>query len=962
MHCLPIHVCQTLFKEEGYKDLNIFEELHPKLRSVIKKYGYVKPTLVQEKAIPLILKGLNILIVAPTGTGKTEAALFPVLSKLLEENSDELGIKVLYITPLRALNRDILRRMRSIASEVGFTAMVRHGDTPTSVRRKMTKEPPDILITTPETLQFVLTGRVIRTFLNCVKAVIVDEIHELIDDKRGVQLSVALERLAKIAGSYQRIGLSATISDVEVAKRFLGGFRRVHEVVVEMPRNTEIIVEFPTPTSDEEELAKALSVSPRLVARIRRISKLLSECESALIFTNTRDTAELLTTKLTLMTNERVGVHHGSLSREERISVEHDFKSKKLKALVCTSSMELGVDIGHVDLVVQYSSPRQALKLVQRVGRSGHKIGRVPKGVILAGDNDDLLESLIIARRALNNELESIDVHCEAYDVLAHQVIGLLIEYRKLRVEDIFNVITKAYPYSSLTISKLWEVINFLQELGYLRVSGNEVKLRRGAYRYYYENASTIPDTLRFRVKDIASSSMIGELDESFVTSYCEVGSTFILSGKLWKVVSVKNEDLIVEVVPSTDVLGAVPAWEGELIPVSYKVARELGALRRRIKEALLEGRDPLNVLKDYPGTASALTKVINYVKEQLREANFIPDDKSLVIENAGKVVVVHCTFGSKVNLTLGLLLSYFMSQMFYISVRFHSDPYRILLVLPRKVSTATILKVIKRIAGSRNILLSYLTEALRRSAMFKWRFAQVARRFGVIERKALPRIGYRFMEVFKNTVLEEEVIKELLVEKLDCERLRDLLEKISTNKISILTIETSMDSLSPIALPIVLSYVYSDYLIPLTPLKAVLKMIKRRLLEEEVKLVCLHKLDWVRVMKVKEISDELSCPICKSKFIAILRKEEDETLKVLRKKMKGIKLSGDEMRLLKRAQLSAKLFLTHGKLAAIALAGRGVGPVTAARILREATDESQLIELVFKAEREYSKTRQYWD
>jgi len=942
--------------------LNAFRLLHPKLRSVIKKYDYIKPTLVQERAIPLILKGHNVLVVAPTGTGKTEAALFPAISRLLYEKCEEPGIKILYITPLRALNRDILRRMQSIASEVGFITMVRHGDTPASVRRRMTIKPPDVLITTPETLQFVIAGKIIRTFLRYVKVVIVDEVHELIDDKRGVQLSIALERLAKIAGNYQRIGLSATISDVEIAKRYLSGSRRTYEVVVKMPRNVEIIVEYPLPVKDDEELAKVLLITPQSAARLKRIIELLKGCESALIFTNTRDTAELIATKLTLMSSERIRVHHGSLSKEERVSVEHDFKSKELKALVCTSSMELGIDIGHVDLVIQYSSPRQALRLVQRVGRSGHKIDRTPRGVILAGDADDILESLVIARRAISGELEPLDMHYEAYDVLAHQIIGLLIEYRRLRVEDIFDVVTRAYPYSRLTMSKLREVVNFLRDLGYVRVDGNEIRLRRGAYRYYYENASTIPETLRFKVKDIASGAIIGELDESFVASYCETGATFILSGRLWKVTSINDEELVIEVVPSTDVLGAVPAWEGELIPVSYKVAREVGALKRRIKEALLKGQDPLKVLRNYPGTPSTLTEVVNYVKEQLKKAGFVPDDRSLIVENAGRLIVIHCSFGSKVNSALGLLLSYLMSQMFYISVRLHSDPYRILLILPHKVKSTSLLKVIERAVALRESLLDYLIEAMRRSAAFKWRFAQVARRFGVIERKALSRIGTRFLSIFRNTILEEEVVKELLVDKLDYEKLCQVLELISTGKIKVITIDTSMENLSPMAIPIVLSYVYRDYLVPSMPLKAVLNVIRKRLMEEEVKLVCLHKLDWIRVMKVKEVKDELSCPICKSRFIAILRKGEEDTIEVLKKKMKGVKLSSDEERLLKRAQLSAKLFLTYGKLAAIALAGRGVGPVTAARILREASNENQLIELIFKAEREYSRTRQYWD
>ncbi|RLE77694.1 MAG: DEAD/DEAH box helicase [Thermoprotei archaeon] len=937
-----------------------FGLLHPRLRSVIERHGYFKPTPVQERAIPLALRGYNVLIVAPTGTGKTEAALFPAISRVLSEGRSEEGIKIVYVTPLRALNRDILRRMQRIAAEVGLTAMVRHGDTPASLRRRMAVEPPDLLITTPETLQFVLAGRVIRRFLSSVRCVIVDELHELLDDKRGAQLSLALERLASVAGGFQRMGLSATISDVNLAKRFLCGYRRAYEVVVSIPRGTEITVDCPQPTPEDAEVAEGLGVPPATAARLRRIGELLKTCTSALIFANTRDTAELLASKLALASSEGVRVHHGSLSRGERLEAEDEFKRRRLKALVCTSSLELGIDIGHVDLVIQYLSPRQALKLLQRVGRSGHGLSMAPRGVVVAEEGDDVLESLVIARRALGGDLEPLAPHRKPYDVLAHQVVGLLIERGRLRLGEVLDLASRAYPYSDLTLSELRDVVKFLDSVGYVRLRGDELRLRRGAHKYYYECASTIPDTAKFRVKDLASGRVIGELDEEFVASYCEPDSTFVLSGRVWRVASVDEERAVVEVTPTSDVLGAIPAWEGELIPVSYHVAREVGALRRRLREALQSGRDPMEVLREYPGTPSAHAKAVEYVREQLSRAGFVPDDRTVVVENAGRVVVVHCAFGSKVNATLALLLSYMLLQMFRVASRTHSDPYRVLLAPSRPLSNEEIAKALEMVVRLRGELEEQLTEPLRASAALRWRMAQVARRFGVVERGA--RVSRRVIDALRGTLVEVEAMRELMVERLNCDRLREVLGMIEGGRISVTYVVTATERLSPMALPILKSAVWRDYIIPSVPLSALLRVVKRRLLEEEVRLVCLHRLDWTTLVKVKDLDDGASCPKCGSRFLAVLKRGEGETLEALRKKLRGLKLSRDEERLLRRAQLSARLFLTYGKLAAMALAGRGVGPSTAARILRDARDEDHLVELVLKAEREYSRTRQYWD
>ncbi len=357
---------------------------------------------IQELAIPKVLSGRNTLIVAPTGAGKTEAAVVPVFSKILDikERKKVKGILAIYITPLRALNRDMLDRLYWWCDNLDISVAIRHGDTKQSERARQSKKPPEFLITTPETLQALFLGKRLREHLKSVKFVIIDELHELLDDKRGVQLSLGLERLVNFAGEFQRIALSATIGDLDLAGKFIFGYRDFEIAYWYGVKRYDIQVFYPRITKEDLELSKKLGWSPKIIWSLRKIKEILDKHRSVLIFVNTREMAELLVSRFKKwIPDYPIEIHHSSLSREVRERNERLFKEGKLKAIIATSSLELGIDIGHVDAVIQYMSPRQVIRAVQRFGRAGHKLEEVSKGYIITMDPDDYAESLVIKKR-----------------------------------------------------------------------------------------------------------------------------------------------------------------------------------------------------------------------------------------------------------------------------------------------------------------------------------------------------------------------------------------------------------------------------------------------------------------------------------------------------------------------------------------------------------------------------------
>src|SRR5579863_9488882 len=417
---------------------NVFELLSAPLVAALKERGFDSPTDPQVKLVPIVREGKNALLMAPTGTGKTEAAIPPILDAMIREGpTREKGTKLLYITPLRALNRDMLDRMQWWCKRFDIRLGVRHGDSSQAERTNLSFVPPDILITTPETLQIMLVGRRLRQNLSKLRWVVVDEVHELSEDKRGSQLSVGLERLRDVAEKeFQIVGLSATVGSPEKVAQFLVGSGRQCEVVrVPVEKTLALKVSAPRATPEDKILAEAIFSYPEVAARLRTIRELVEKYRSVLIFTNTRTEAEALSSRFRVWDPEfPMGVHHSSLSKATREAVERALKDGRLLGVICTSSLELGIDIGFLEYVIQYNSPRQVTRLIQRVGRSGHRVGQVSNGLVMTQDSDDTLEAAVICRKSSAGELEPLEPFMEPYDVAIHQVAGLLIEQSSWKI------------------------------------------------------------------------------------------------------------------------------------------------------------------------------------------------------------------------------------------------------------------------------------------------------------------------------------------------------------------------------------------------------------------------------------------------------------------------------------------------------------------------------------------------
>lgn len=914
--------------------------MHPLLKRAIEE-KFEGLNELQIRAFEEVSAGKSVLIVAPTGSGKTEAAVLPVFNAILEEKLDP--ISAIYIAPLKALNRDLLDRLLWWGERLGVNVEVRHGDTSSYRKAQQVKKPPHMLIITPETLGVILTMRSFRKALKNVRFVVVDEIVELVDNKRGAQLSLALERLAEFA-DFQRIGLSATIGNEEEIKAWLKA-----DVVVKPPieKSYKIKVLFPQPDEKNRELARNLNLSLDVATRLRVLWEIIEKHKRALIFTNTRQFAEILAHRLKAW-GKPVEVHHGSLSREARISAERALKEGKIKALVCTSSMELGIDIGEIDVVVQYMSPRQVNRLIQRVGRARHRTGEVSKGYIIATNIEDYLESLVIAQRTLEGKLEAVKPYENALDVLGHFIVGLLIEHRRLPKEVPFEIARRAYPYRKLKWEEYGEVLNMLSEarlIGYDEES-DLLYLRRGAYQYYYENLSTIPDEISYRVFDIKSGKVIGRLDESFVMDL-EEGVEFIMHGRSWILLGIDEESRLLKVRESKSLESAVPSWEGEMVPVPFEVAQDAGRLKREL-------------LFDFNSAKGLISKVdfddreLELAVSTLKKQEPLGTDRDLGIESLPRALILHADFGNKTNEAIGRFLLAFLVAKYGKVFSMRAQAHAIVVRSPFQLNPSEVKGYLLQDARALPFVLS---RAMRESHAYRWRMLNVAKRIGALRREARIR---KVEKLFEGTVIEKETINELFHDKLDVKRAEEVLKAIKDGKIRIKGVLRK----EPSPLGVLNLSVGGEFLVGgELERDEILMLFKERLLNTEVYLVCTN-CGWKSTTRVSRLKNRLSylqCPKCSSKMIAVAHPIDAELfISALKKLKRGESLEKEEESAYRRLIKASDLIKAYGFDALLALASYGVGADTAARLLSQYQGEALLVALL-EAEKRYIRTRKFW-
>ena len=980
--------------------------LHPKVRDLIDSRNWTLSS-IQRLSMKDLVSGHDRVLVSPTGSGKTEAAILPLASRFMNEGWG--GLSILYITPLRALNRDIDRRLGEMLEPLGISVGLRHGDTSQKERTKQSKNPPNLLITTPETAQIMLLGSRLRRHLSGLNAVILDEVHDLASSERGAQLLVGLERIAEYCpDSFQRIGLSATVGNPNETAKWLS--KDAIPIIGPSPRSTQVVVHREVPTPSDEAESVVWASSPHSVAAHRRLAKSLSEEYPALVFVNSRNAAESVSQRLrSLNENILLGVHHGSLAAETRKKMEDGLRNGELNAIVCTSSLELGIDIGSIKRVHQIQSPRAVDRLLQRMGRAEHVIGGTGRGELLAWETDEVAEGAVIARRAMAGELEGVEWRNNPGIVAANQFLQMSIERGVVPVDlatkivgrcSIFKDWDRENSVSLLRVlSDRW-MLNFVDnpldsdvtswprklwfelsertdgdapserpsweiehsDIDKIRWRNQLIKglpdiLKNGWFspsgrlgRNRVDHISMIPDELSYRVRDAVGRGVLGSVDEAFVLSLGgeEDGGkrksrTFVMAGRTWQIVDADPDQEEILVIPIKD-SGEVPVWSGELPPVPMEVAKEVGVLRRSIAVAIGAMEDDVRDLEDYPLSDDARNHLISTVTEHYDSSGVIPDDRTVTVSESDGAVIVNTCRGSRVNETLGHFLQAMGSLKDGKMGRSTIDPYRVSLQVP-SLNPSDVVKLLLETPPSSVPSIMWMT--IPNGRAIRWRVVQVARKMGILEKGTDPRkVNLEgLMQRYRGTPVIEESLEKLFHERMDIEGTQDLLREISNGDVRVFHTPPGRLGRSPRA--------EMDLLLPAWSDIEIRERLETRLLNERAVLICLNCHGKKR-RRVERIVVVEPCSTCGGTMLACAQERMEKSL-MDRIESTDQKISG-------KVQRNAELVRTHGHDAILCLMGRGIGEETATRILRGPEgDRIRLLRAIHNAELQYARTRPFW-
>jgi len=785
----------------------------------------------QEYGILPIIKGENVLITSPTGSGKTLTAFIYIISELIKyakEGRLEDYVYAVYVSPLRSLNNDIYKNLTTPLNEIlnhirdrgleipEIRIAIRTGDTTQAERSKMLKKPPHILITTPESLALIITAPKFKRRLSKVKWVIVDEIHSLCENKRGLHLSLSLERLEELAEEgFIRIGLSATIHPLDEVAKFLVGYddngMLRNCVIVDARFYKKMDLKLRVPVKDliyssSEETSRGL---------YKYLGRVLNKYRTVLVFTNTRSGAERVAyylKKYGFVDADELGVHHSSLSRDERWSVEDRLKKGMIKGVVTSTSLELGIDIGYIDAVVQIGSPKSINRGLQRIGRSGHSLHRVSKGYFIGMDLDELIEDGVLISEAYKGRLDSISIPRNALDVLAQHIVGMALE-RKWRVEDAYRVVKRTYPYHNLPYDKFISVLRYLSgKYGledykvYGKIWFDEDTMefgRRGKYLrpIYFQNIGTIPEDISMIVYH--GRRPIGRLEEEFVENL-DTGDIFVLAGKTFRYLYSRGDKVFVE--PAEGQKPTVPSWISELLPLTFDLGEAISRFRwlmyTLLKDGLYEDARKY-IIKEMHGDVWVANNIIRYIDLQMKFLESLGTDtfhspENLIIENyldedyGYKYIIFHTVFGRRVNGALARAFANATRKSLGVSVRVIIDDHGFALQYPiwYKLDVNDILNLI----NSSNVR-DWVADAVLNS-QYIWRiFRHVANRAFMILRYYKGKKTklwrqqlnseniFRVVRNIEGFPLVEEAVREIIEDKMDVNRVIKVLKDIEEGR-----------------------------------------------------------------------------------------------------------------------------------------------------------------------------------
>jgi ATP-dependent Lhr-like helicase len=653
-------------------------------------------------------------------------------------------------------------------------------------------------------------------------------------------------------------------------------------------------------------------------------------------------------------------VHHGSLSKPARLSAEDRLKTGISKAIIATSSLELGIDIGQADLVVQYSSPREVSRLLQRSGRSGHGVGRSSKGVVIATVNlDDITESGVILRRAKQNKVEDAKIPLKSWDVLSHQIAGILLDTDQIEQTELLKIITSAYPYAQLTNDELTQLLSFLEGRRVLEIHGFEVTKGSRTRIFYYDRLSTIPDVRQVNAVDMTTRTSIGVLDEDFVSSSVEKGSVFVIRGRPWNVVNIDDETGEVLCTPASGTDSEAPRWVGEMIPVPFEVASEVAKMWNSVLD-MDSKKVGKWLIKEYGISKEAHRHLYETLKTSKDSIEILPSENQFVLEEFDSGLVLHAPLGTKVNETFGIVIASLLTTRFGIEVAVERDPYRILFTAGKRIDPNWVIDVLQDYTGQQVSVILRL--AMKHTQNFASRFIHVARRMDIVRKDAKPKeIPVKYLiKSFEDSPVFQEAMREVLNDKMDEKRVMSIFDRYSEEKIKVHMIKTSGPS--PLARLIIEEKTRFEVMGEITDEDEVLRMMEERLLSKKFRFICMAEGHWNSVRTLSTLEDIVVCPICESTMIAATSPTKNDIPKIVAKRKRGETLTKPEEKEHKAAALTAELVSRYGKTALMVLAGRGIGPTTAARILKpRLKDRLEILREIAKGELQYERTRQYW-